>query len=60
MAKVKDAAQIKTLESLVEAMDDQSPHLAQYAQANIKPGRIAPQYKAFVINLLSLRIELRV
>ena len=60
MAKVTDAAQMKSLESLFEAMDGESPHLAQNAQANIKPVRKAPQYKAFVINLLSLRIELRV
>ena len=60
LAEVKDAAQMKTSESLVEAMDDQSYHLAQNAQANIKPVRRAQQYKAFVIYLLSLEIRLRV
>ena len=60
MTKVKDAAQMNTSGSLVEAVDDQSPHLPHDAQANTKPLRIAPQYDAYVMTLLSLRIELRV
>ena len=60
MAKVKDAAQMNTSRSLVEAVDDQPPHLPHDAQANAKPVRIAPQYDAYVMTLLSLRIELRV
>ena len=60
MTKIKDAAQMNTSGSLVEAVDDQPPHLPHDAQANTKPVRIAPQYDAYVMTLLSLRIELRV
>ena len=40
--------------------NDQPSHLSHDAQANTEPVRIAPQYDAYVMTLLSLRIELRV
>ena len=58
--KVEEAAQMNTLGDLVEAVDDESSRLAHDAQANTKPVRMAPQYDAYVMTLLSLRIELRI
>ncbi len=60
ITKVEDAAQMNTLGNLVEALDDQPSHLAHDAQVNSKPVRMAPQYDAYVITLLSLRLELRI
>ncbi len=56
---VKDPVQMNTLGNLVEAGDNQSPHLAHDTQANTKPVRMAPQYDTYAMTLLSLRIELR-
>ena len=60
MTKVKDAAQMYTSRNLVEATDDQSPNRPHDAQVNTRPLPMAPQYDAYVMTLLSLRIELRV
>ena len=60
ITNIKDTDQMKTLGSSLEAVDDQSSHLPPNPQANTKPLRLAPQYDAYVMTLLSLRIELRV
>ena len=60
IANVKDTDQMNTEGSSMEAVDDQSPHLAYPTEANTTPPRMAPQYGAYVMTLLSLRIELRV
>ena len=60
ITNIKDTDQMNTLRSSLEVVDDQSPHLPPNAQANTKPLRLAPQYDAYVMTLLSLRIELRV
>ena len=60
MTKVKDAAQMNTSGNLVETMDDQYHHPRYGAQANTKPLRMTPQYNAYVMTLLSSRIEVRV
>lgn len=57
---VKDAAQMNTLRNSVEAVDDQSLRLAHDAHTSTKPVHMAPQYDAYVMTLLSLRIELRI
>ena len=57
---VKDAAQVNTLGNLVEVMDDRSSHIAHNTHARTKLVHMAPQYDAYVMTLLSLRIELRI
>ena len=57
---VEDAAQIDTLGSLVEAVDDRSSHMAHDAHASPKLDHMAPEYDAYAMTLLSLRIELRI
>ena len=60
ITNVKDTDQLNTLGSSVEAVDSQYPHLPHNTQASTEPLRRAPQYDAYVMTLLSLRIELRV
>ena len=60
MTKVKDAAQMNTSGSLVEAVDDQFSRPTHDAHTSTKPVHMAPQYDAYVMTLLSLRIELRI
>lgn len=57
---VKDAAQMNPLGNLVEAADNRSPHMIHNAHASTKLVHMAPQYDAYVMTLLSLRIELRI
>ena len=57
---VEDAAQMNTLGSLVEAVDDRSSHMAHDTHARTKIVRVAPQHDAYVMTLLSLRVELRI
>ena len=57
---VEDAAQMSTLANLVEAADDPSPHMIHDAHASTKLVQMAPQYDAYTMTLLSLRIELRI
>ena len=60
ITNIKDTDQMNNLGSSLEAVDDQSSHLPSNAQANTKPLRLAPQYDAYVMTLLSLRIEYRI
>ena len=57
---VEDAAQMNTLENQVEAVDDRSSHMALDMHTGTKFLHIAPQYDAYMMTLLSLRIELRI
>ena len=57
---VEDAAQTNTLGNLVEAVDDGSSHVAHDTHTSTKLVHMAPQYDAYVMTLLSLRIELRI
>ena len=57
---VEDAAQMNILGGLVEAVDDRSSHMAHDTHARTKLVRMAPQYDAYVMTLLSLRAELRI
>lgn len=57
---VEDTAQMNTLGNLVEAMDDRSSHMAHNTHASNTLVHVAPQYDAYVMTLLSFRIELRI
>ena len=57
---VEDAAQMNTLGNLVEAVDDRSSYMAHDTHTRTKLVRMAPQYDAYVMSLLSLRAELRI
>ena len=57
---VEDAAQMNTRRNFVEAVDDRSSHMAHDTQASTQLTHMAPQYDAYVMTLLSLRIELRI
>lgn len=57
---VKDVAQMNTSRNLVEVVDDLSPHMAHETRVSTKLDHIAPQYDAYVMTLLSLRLELRI
>ena len=57
---VKDVAQMDTSRNLVEVVDDLSPYIAHETRVSTKLDPIAPQYDAYAMTLLSLRIELRI